>query len=371
MESFEVIPFAPAFATDIARLWDQEHPGTGEAWLRRFRWQYLDNPAKESENDMGIVLRNAEGRVVGSKLWMPQWFKVLDTTARIRVSTDTIVDRALRGQRQGLRLILAYFHEHANLFVLSTSIGQRHARIWQKANGRFVPGTDRRHIVMLRPARFFALRYARRSPRLGRGVICSFASILWKAWYGQRWRRTGGQFVACGVSAEDPLLGVVWDESKGSYPITSIRNRAYMTWRHGHGGSRVVLVSRSNGEPASFFAFKPLQDDGNGVRRACVLDAFGPVAPDIVNSVLGAFLRFLADEGYDVVDVIGLSTNWQCALRKMGARCWKADSPFFFLAGKDPIRQSAAADWHLVCADGDGGFCNDPMFMTTDTIHAV
>lgn len=341
-----VEPFRPDDAGAVAALWERERAGAGAAWRRRFEWQYLRNPEADPA-DMGLVLRSDDGRVVGSKLWMPQRFRVLGEERIVRVSTDTIVDPDFRAH--SLKLIFEYFRRCADPFALSVSAGPQHARIWRARRGEPVPHSERRHTFVLRPRRFLAQRLRSR-------ILAPAGAALWRARFGARWRTAGGDFSCEETRADDPRLAELWAAAREGYDVTAVRDARFLRWRHAEGGSQVVVIRDEQRRPAAWSAFIDAPST-QGVRRARILDVFGPTDdPARCQAALAAFLRFLYDTGFDAADLVGSAPVWQDAAGAVGARRFVAESAFVYLARGGEATRLSAACWHIVPADGDAGF---------------
>jgi len=358
-----IAPFGEEHIADVARLWNAERPGAGDRWRRRFRWQYVDNPARGGAEDIGLILRTGEGRVVGAKLWMPQRFMVLGEERTVRVSTDTIVDPAFR--EHSLRLIFEYFRRHADPFALSTSAGERHARIWLARRGACVPRAEMRHTVALRARRFIEAKLAPRTGPTAAALAALPGAALWHLRFGRGWRGLLHGIRAEDISADDPRLAALWERGKGDYAVTAVRDRRFLAWRHGAARSRLVLLCEAGGEPLLWAAYVAAPGTETDLRRARVLDVFGGLSSGVERRkrAVACFLGVLYERGFDAADFYGLAPAWQETLRTLGARRFAAPCNFVYVArGRQAAALAEAGPWHIVPADGDTGFWDLPDF---------
>jgi len=124
----------------------------------------------------------------------------------------------------------------------------------------------------------------------------------------------------------------------------------------------LILVSDASGEPVMWSAYVTAPPGPAPVRRARVLDLFGPVRDaSRCRDAVGRLLSLLYDRGFVAADFSGLASVWQAAVRAVGARRFAASCNLVYVS-RDPWRRALAeaAPWHIVPADGDAGFWDLP-----------
>ena len=168
------------------------------------------------------------------------------------------------------------------------------------------------------------------------------------------------------VCAHDPRFDELWENHAGEYALTAIRDKQYVEWRHGAGGSSLILVEDVQGNPVAWAAYvEAPRECAHSPRRARILDVFGSIRclRTCVKTIL-AILAFLKRHGFDAADFRGLHPTWKEALLLAGCRRVSLPSCFAFRPGSgSPDEIATAASWHLVPADGDCGFWDLDQFV--------
>jgi hypothetical protein len=106
----------------------------------------------------------------------------------------------------------------------------------------------------------------------------------------------------------------------------------------------------------------------SGIRRARILDVFGEMESvrSSHNCTIAA-LHLLRNMGFDAVDFRGMNAYWQQVLWQIGARRTTLESNYMCCV--PPIE--LGLDWHVVPADGDGGFWDLCDFASCDSAAEV
>ena len=355
--SVSVDDFSLSDLPDVAALKDSHVPGSGKRWQHRFRWQFVDNPAADATARLGWVLRSEIGKAVGCALVMPQRFRVFDSEVAVPILTDLIVAKDYRSS--GLMLPHAYFQSHADALLLSTSASHVTQRIWACRGGSEVPDSGQHFSVALRPGNLIRPKLAR---KVGDAVAQCLSQIAGPVYYllsRFAWRKGKSEMHAQAVCASDPRIDELWDDCAGEYALTAIRDKQYIEWRHGAGGSSLILVEDGQRTPVAWAAYvEAPRADARSPRRARIIDVFGSIRclPTCAKTIL-AILVLLKRHGFDAADFTGLHPTWRGALVLAGCRRVLLPSCFTFRpSSASPTEIATAASWHLVPADGDCGF---------------
>lgn len=356
-------PFELQHVEAICALKEAETSGAGQRWRARFDWQYLDNPEVNETTHRGWVLLEDRHTVRGCVLVMPQRFQVFGELTVVNVCTDLIVAPTCRGH--GLSLVFEYFREFRDAtLALCTSASDRTQRIWEAQRGAPVPGSQSHYMAILRAAPLLRDKLYRRLGTTASEFVAGPLSICWRLCSRQcsAGLRRGIEVEA--VDTSDQRLIEIWEASRAAYPITAIRDAQFLRWRHGTGGSHLLLVSHE-GTPVCWAAYvSSPRRNARDAKRARILDVFGMLhEPAVCTNAVRALLLHLGDQGYDAADFKGLHPVWQNALSAVGCRPVEIPACFVYRSSPDLHGDSqTAANWHIVPADGDCGFWDIPAF---------
>ena len=321
MPTMTAIPFTQKHLEAFVRLKENEAPGSGIRWRKRFSWQYLESPWALEAPQIGVCLVDEGGHVFACMLSMLHRFQVFGTEHLISVANDLIVDESLRTQGLGVRIVMEYFKVFGKSLAVVTSASDVTCRLWEVFRGRPIPGGDVHLSVILRPKKLVEAKL-----RAGLGPLATClarpAAWLWMLLTRRAASSVGPGLTAVKVAADDERLGALWRRTRSQYSITTVRDAAYLQWRHGKGKSSMLLVSRQSGESICWVAYiRAPQEKTSDPKRARILDVFGAI--DNVNdckAAMQAALQSICDDGYDVADFKGLHTLWQNTLRGIGGR---------------------------------------------------
>jgi hypothetical protein len=109
----------------------------------------------------------------------------------------------------------------------------------------------------------------------------------------------------------------LWDDCKQQYGVTTVRDRAFMEWRHVQ-APRVwrashLLACREGGKLRGFASLaEPLRDDGFTPDRWQLTDLFyDRTRPDVLASLMNRAFEYAVAKGCAVFEVSQVATSFQ------------------------------------------------------------
>lgn len=359
---FRIETATPGDAEAIAKLKDA-HGREGSVWLKRFRWQFLDNPAYDADRPIGWVVRTSEGEVLGHEMAMPQRFRLFGTEKTIAISSDTFVDPQLRGMGLGKDLFDAYFKARRGGVALGTSSNDATQHLWEKVGGFPIGNLN---VIYRLPFRSHAVAVAEGGDSKSRSSLFKSANYVMGRILDAVARRelpTLAKSTRCAsVEPEAEVLDELWIRYGNDYPVTAVRDRTYRSWRYSQAPPPTPQVYLVEGRGDS-------GDDVRGwfvirvVRRGrltvvCeLLDVFGPLRDrEFQRQVLISAVQVGAESGADMLEVQGMHPGWRAHMAGLGFLSVKLASDPFMCRNMGSFDEDALrlpTSWHVCAADGD------------------
>lgn len=337
-------------------------------FTRRWQWQFVNNPAAALAPRM-LWVAELDGRIVGCLSSHLSRLKIGDRELPHRYSNDLAVSGSARGWGLGTRLIGAYFnavtHLATALYFTPTNrrIHDRHG--YQPVD--IYP-------LLVRPVRPSALlEFERNAGRLpswlsreplataSRGgaavgeLLLAGANRVLRPSASRRYR------VVEATAATEEFTHL-WTVTRGEFPITAVRDQAYVQWRFFDDPAFEHTVLEGRDRTGTLCGYVAISTSLNrGLRVGRIVDLFcSPREPDLVDALLREAIRRLEASGVDVVSSLGMDERLRRQLSRylylrpssrqfpvlVAWRGGDADRPLIF----------DSANYHLTGADGDQWF---------------
>jgi hypothetical protein len=318
--------------------------------VERLSWILLENPARESEDPLGWLLRASSGEVVGCMCCAPQKFCFGQTTFRLMMANSFYVDDQYRGG--GTSILLKYLQLGRRYPLFVSSANATVAEMWQKLGGYSLGNSDHEVLGILRWPPLLAESVYRKtaSDRMAR-----FAAALASPWLrAQRGLLAGiaeGELVVVGSPEEAACVCAEHRSDK----ISSCRDVAFLKWRY---FSRVAPMTRLfafrqlGGEKKQFMVGVHLQNRGykQQITALHVLDIWGEADPKSYLAIAACLWREYRDQ-IDLLVFRCLNSTQRQALTANDFKVRPFAAPIAWCIDKYGLLPSK--DWYFVPADGD------------------
>ncbi|MGQ0714518.1 MAG: GNAT family N-acetyltransferase [Gemmatimonadaceae bacterium] len=339
-----------------------------ERFQRRWQWQFIDNPAA-AHAPMMVWVGELDGQVVGCLSSHLVRMKIGDRQIPHRYCNDLAVSSSARGWGLGTRLIGAYF---AVVQQLATAMYFNPAN--RKIHDRHGYMPVRIYPMLVRPLNLSAMvRFETSSGRLP--AVLQRAPISWIV-------RGGAWTVGLVVSALNRFLlpmrspayrieraheageefDVLWRSLRDQFPITTVRDRAFVQWRFfdDPAFTHTVLVARDQARTARGYLAISVSDN-RGMRVGRILDVFTPPSdPRMLDALLREALERFRTARVDVVACLGTDPRLRERLRRCLYLAPKSRQSLVLVAwrGREEDRALVMEEnnYHLSGADGDQWF---------------
>jgi hypothetical protein len=317
---------------------------------RQLEWFLFENPAQPDAVPRGWLARDAEGRVVGSKLCVGQRFVCDGQPHTLLMGGGYYVSSAHRGL--GLALMGRYLEQGKRHALYASTMNEVSGGLYEHYGGYPIPRTDHEWLGILRPAPVVEEWLVRRFGRPGLARFLSRAAALRPAGLGSR-RAPPGELRP--VAEADLADLAIETPPEHAREITASRDPDFLRWRYFQGDdpSRRIYVYRSErGERALVAVNRRARGHRGQVQALMVLDYWGRIAGGEIVYVA----RHLAARHRDEADLIvfrGQPDDRARCLREAGflrRLLPRAIGVCIDRHGLLPTR-----DWYLVPADGDMG----------------
>lgn len=339
------------------------HGRNGPEWLRRFGWQFVDNPAIDPERPIGWVLTTPTGEIVGQEMSMPARFRILKTERSVGISCDTFVDPRYRGQRLGEAIFRAYFDAQKGGLALGTSANAATDALWEKAGGFCIGdlGVAWEFAYRSTPAMRRVIQAEVRARALS-AVLAGVAGAVRDVAMPPKIPGLGEGMRSQEVRPDDPRLDETWQACRDDYLITAVRDTAARQWRFARQpGPPVQLIlveySEATGGRASAWVALRLTHRGRLTRVLELLDCFGPLGDArLQQAALAAAVVVGRNAGAHSLRVVGLHPEWRAHLPTLGFQPLPIGANPFVCRNMGGYDEAVLRDpfvWHLVPADGD------------------
>ena len=318
--------------------------------VERLFWILVENPARDSVDPLGWLLRTPTGEVVGCMCSAPQQFCFGEMTFTLMMANSFYADDQYRGRGASIFLKYVQLARRYPLFVSSANAAV--AEMWQKLGGYPIGNSDHEILGILRWP-----------PLLGEGVYRKTASdrlARLTVALASPWLRARRQILPEAVEGKlrpiyDPEEAAIICAGHRTDKITSCRNLSFLKWRY---FSKVDPTTR-------LFAFRSLEEDKQQfmvavrrqnrgykqqIRALQVLDIWGEARPDSCLSIASSLWREYRDQ-IDVLAFRCLNQVQQQALTARGFRVRSFGAPVAWCMDKYGLLPSKT--WYFVPADGD------------------
>jgi GNAT superfamily N-acetyltransferase len=316
-----------------------------EASRRRWRWQYLENPATPPEGP-DIWVAREDGQLLGQYASMPVRLWWGGREVRSSWGMDVFLREQARGKGVGARLFTAW-SDHVEV-ALGLGLTPSSYGLFKKL--RYVdvgPVPFYRKVLDVRAV-------ARR--RLGGvgALVAPAARLLVDVWQRERPVAADGASVRR-VEAFSGEYDALWEEARVSYAMCVRRDRAYLQWKYLLCPQRAYEIreARREGRLVGFAVSR--QEDYRGVRLGWVTDVFTHAADHGAQDVLlDAVLAGFAEAGVARAQAFSLDARLGAALRRRGFRPGASPMQFCVRARVESAEVYEGRDrWHVVFGDSD------------------
>jgi GNAT superfamily N-acetyltransferase len=319
--------------------------GLTEGSRRRWRWQYLDNPANVDGPEIWVA-RDGE-TLLGQYASMPVrlWWGGRDV--RSSWGMDVFVRAEARGRGVGARLFTTW-SDHVDV-ALGLGLTPSSYGLFQKL---------RYHDVG--PVPFFqkvldpAAVARRHLGRLGAAAAPVLALGLRVAERERAHAEAGAVEVRPGEGF-GPEHEALWERARGSYAMCVRRDAGYLRWKYVDCPHRRydLAEARRAGELAGFAVSR--HEELRGLRLGWIIDVFAHADDHAVkDALLGAVLRSFRSAGVARAQAFSMNAALTEDLRRRGFR--PAPSPMQFCVRARVPSADVLADrgrWHVVFGDSD------------------
>ena len=317
-----------------------------EGSQKRWRWQYLENPATPRTGPQIWVAKDGD-TLLGQYASMPVRLFWGGREVDASWGMDVFVTAAARGRGVGARLFNTW-SENVDV-ALGLGLTPSSYGLFQKL------GYDD-----VGPVPFFqkildpgAVARRRLGPLLG-----ALAAPVLGAALALRHPTRGRD--ASGIAVErasgfGPEFDGLWDRARGAYRMCVRRDAAYLEWKYGRCPHQRydVRTARREGELQGFAVSR--QEDYQGLRLGWIIDVFAdPSAHDVKDALLAAVLEEFRAQGVARAQAFSMNAALAENLRRRGFR--EGPSPMQFcvrsrVGGQDVLQDRGG--WHVVFGDSD------------------
>lgn len=316
-----------------------------ESSRRRWRWQYLDNPATATAGPEIWVARDG-GTLLGQYASMPVQLRWGDREVRSSWGMDVFLSPAARGRGVGARLFTAW-SDHVEV-ALGLGLTTSSHGLFQKLRYADVGPVPFYYRIL--DGRAVAAR--RLGPRLA-GVAGRILDAGWRLRHPERARAS--DVVVAPVARFDERYDALWDRAGASYAMCVRRDAAYLDWKYvecPHRRYDIVEATR-DGTLAGFAVSR--HEDHRGLRLGWIVDLFAhaddhAVRDALIGNVLDGFRR----AGVARAQAFGMHAAVGADLARRGFRPGRSPMQFCVRARvpSDGVL-AATGRWHVMFGDSD------------------
>lgn len=317
-----------------------------ESSRRRWRWQYLDNPATAPAGPEIWVARDG-GALLGQYASMPVHLRWGDREVRSSWGMDVFLSPAARGRGVGARLFTAWSDNvevALGLGLTASSHGLFHKLRYADV------GPVPFYFRILDPRAVAARRLGPRLARLA-GPLLGFG---WRLRHRERPRGTDGVALAP-LARFDERYDALWARTGASYAMCVRRDAAYLNWKYvdcPH--RRYEIVEATRGGALAGFAVSR-HEDHRGLRLGWIVDLFAHaddhgVRDALIGHVLDGFRR----AGVARAQAFAMHATVGADLARRGFRAGRSPMQFCVRARvpSDGVL-AATGRWHVMFGDSD------------------
>jgi hypothetical protein len=361
---------------DLSGIWTvlrQAHPVPyGSCSLTDFhqlcRHKWLDNPARGANHIFGWVLDSSTDGIVGFVGMVPVRMQVGATEVIGVCGSSYTVLPAYRAY--SLSLYKKLIDGGDRHFLVTTTAGELPSKLNQKMGMKQIPvmNFSQQLLWLVRPEEV---------------VKWALGQSKWDAWY-KRAEQFPGTSVMKGVARVcflkhrhlrikcpklpvEPVLSFtkefddLWEHNKKDYGIATVRDRAFLTWRHLQATNVVgrisVFACRDNGRMRGYIALQARSQEAGYLRGSYVVtDLFYERArKDVLYNLMNHAFEFARAQGCTVFTVSNVSNevaeelNRQRPYIRRNRAC-----PYWYKAPSKPLAELCEKEaWWPSGVDGD------------------
>jgi GNAT superfamily N-acetyltransferase len=332
---------------EIFRLYEEVFGDTlTESSRRRFRWQYLENPATSAEGPEIWVARLGEG-VLGQYASMPVRLYWGGREVRSSWGMDVFLRPEARGKGVGAALFTTW-SDHVEV-ALGLGLTESSYGLFKKLRYEDV-GPVPFFQKILDPA-------AVAQRRLGRTLGTLAGPLLRLALAAATpERRVADPGVSVrAITGFTPEYDTLWERARAGYAMCVRRDAAYLAWKYAACPTRSysLLEARRAGALTGFAVGR--HEDLRGVRLGWVIDVFAePADEGTKDALLGALLEAFRAAGVARAQAFSMNAALARDLRRRGFL--PGPSPMQFCVRARVPSSDVLADlgrWHVVFGDSD------------------
>jgi GNAT superfamily N-acetyltransferase len=338
---------APGDADEIFRLYqDVFGAELTEASRKRWRWQYVDNPATTADGPEIWVAREGE-QVLGQYASMPVRLWWGGREVRSSWGMDVFLRAEARGRGLGARLFTAW-SDHVEV-ALGLGLTPSSYGLFKKLGYRDVgpvPFLQR----VLDPRAVAARRVG---PSLG-AAAGPILGLALKALHPEGPAPDGGVEVET-VTGFGAGYDTLWERTKGSYAMCVRRDAAYLEWKYARCPHRryALREARREGELVGFAVSR--DEDYRGLRLGWIVDVFAEAADHAAkDALIAAVLESFRQARVARAQTFSLNAALQQDLARRGFA--PRPSPMQFCVRARVPSEGIFEDvgrWHVVFGDSD------------------
>jgi GNAT superfamily N-acetyltransferase len=347
MSGLEITPRSAADDDELFRLYRAVFgEALAESSRRRWRWQYLDNPATAPGGPEIWVARDG-GTLLGQYASMPVHLRWGDRQLRSSWGMDVFLSPAARGRGVGARLFTAWSDSvevALGLGLTTSSYG-----LFRKLSYADV-GPVPFHYRILDPR---AVAARRLGPKWA-GIAGRLLGLGWRVRHRER-PLPPGDVVVAPVARFDARYDALWDRAGASYAMCVRRDAAYLNWKYlDCPQRRYDIVEAVRGGTLAGFALSR-HEEHRGLRLGWIVDLFAHADDHAVrDALLGHVLDGFRRAGVARAQAFSMSAAVGAGLARRGFR--RGDSPMqFCVRARVPSDGVFAATgrWHVMFGDSD------------------
>jgi GNAT superfamily N-acetyltransferase len=338
---------APGDADEIFRLYQGVFgAGLTEASQRRWRWQYIDNPATGPEGPEIWVARE-DGQVLGQYASMPVRLWWGGREVRSSWGMDVFLRAEARGRGLGERLFTAW-SDHVDV-ALGLGLTPSSYGLFKKLGYRDVGPVPFFQKVL--DPRAVAAR------RLGGPLGAAAGPVLGLALktLHPEGPAPGRDIEVVTVNAFGAGYDTLWERVRGSYAMCVRRDAAYLEWKYARCPHRryALREARREGELLGFAVSR--DEDYRGLRLGWIVDVFAdPADHETKGALIAAILDSFREARVARAQAFSLNAALQEDLERRGFA--RRTSPMQFCVRARVPSEGVFEDvgrWHVVFGDSD------------------
>jgi GNAT superfamily N-acetyltransferase len=317
-----------------------------EASRRRWRWQYLENPATTPEGPEIWVARE-EGRLLGQYASMPVRLWWGGREVRSSWGMDVFVSAEARGKGVGARLFTAW-SDHVDV-ALGLGLTPSSYGLFKKLRYDDVGPVPFFRKVM-DPVAVARRRVGALAPVVG-GVL----GFVLRVRHPERERPDAVRVTVSRVNGFGAEYDALWERARAGFAMCARRDRAYLQWKYVDCPHRRydLWEARRDGALAGYAVSR--HEEYRGLRLGWVVDVFADEGDAAArDALLGVVLDDFRQARVARAQAFAMSDALTASLRRRGF--FPGTSPMQFCVrarvdGHDPLRERGR--WHVVFGDSD------------------